>query len=251
MSTQNNLENLGLSPDQSAIYLSLLNSGPQSAVTLAKLTGIKRTYIYHLGKELEKEGLIKLTSKGRTTYFQAQSPDILLSKAQEKKAQAETALLTIESLLPDLQSKYRLTDTRPIISYFEGVEGVKKVYLDTLSATTPILALVETSSVEPEIYQWVTREYVKDRVKNGISVQAIVETGDKTGVYVTQNESELRETKTAPASKYPFEHEINIYNDKVALINHKSGGKLLGIIIDNKDIATTFRSWFELTWKNL
>lgn len=251
MPTPNNLQNLGLSADQTAIYLTLLSSGPQSAISLAKLSGIKRTYIYHLCKELEKEGHIKLAQKGRTTYFSAQSPDLLLAKAQEKKALAETALLTLQSILPELQSKYRLTDTKPVVSYFEGLEGIKKVYLDTLTATTPILALVETSSVEPEIYQWVTKEYVKERIKKGINVQAIVETGDKTSSYIAKNEAELRESKTVPATKHPFEHEINIYDDKVALINHRAGTKLLGIIIDNKDVATTFRSWFELTWRNI
>lgn len=251
MSATNSQRNLGLTPDQSSIYLALLDSGPQTAIALARLTGIKRTYIYHLCKELEKENLLRLTQKGRTTFFQAQPPDLLLTKAQEKKAQAETSLIALESLLPDLQAKYRLNDIKPTISYYEGIEGIKHVYLDTLKSPTPILALVETSSVDKDIYNWVTQVYAPERVKQKIPVQTIVESGNKTATYVKKNTTELRETKTILSSKFPVEHEINIYGEKIALINHKAGSKLMAIIIDNKDIADTFRSWFKLTWSLL
>jgi len=150
------LANLGLTPDQASIYLALLNNGPQSASSLAKLSGIKRTYIYYLCQELAKENLVKLTRQGKTSTFAPLSPDNLITRAEAIKIKAQTTLASLESALPELNSKFRLTSTRPVVSYFEGFAGVKKVYLDTLTATTPILALVETSAVDLEIYEWVT-----------------------------------------------------------------------------------------------
>jgi len=244
-------KHLGLSSEKATLYLTLLNSGPQTAISLAKLSGIKRTYVYHLSQELAKENLIKLSQKGRTTFFTALSPDTLLARAEERQTQARLAMAGLESAIPDLQSKYRLSDTRPTVSYFEGIEGVKKVYKDTLTAKTPILALVETNEVETEIYKWVTAEYVHGRILAKIPVQAIVTTGDKTTTYTKKDKDELRETKTVSSKDFPFEQEINIYDDKVAIINHKSGSKLLGIIISDPTIATTFRSWFNLTWGKL
>ena len=76
-------------------------------------------------------------------------------------------------------------------------------------------------------------------------------TGDQTINYTKKDEAELRETKTISDKEFPFEQEINIYDDKVAIINHKSGSKLLGIIISDPTIATTFRSWFNLSWVKL
>lgn len=94
-------------------------------------------------------------------------------------------------------------------------------------------------------------DYVKMRVKNEIKVKAIVASDPKTKVYVGLDEKELRETKIIPSSKFPFENEIIIYGNKLAVISHKRGAKLLGIIIDNPVIANTFRSWFEITWSKL
>jgi len=103
MPTPNSLLSLGLTSDQATIYLALLDHGDQTAMSLSKITGIKRTYIYHLCQEMVKNSLLKFTRKDRTTFFTPLSPDILLTKAEEKRSQAQTALLSLESLLPDLQ----------------------------------------------------------------------------------------------------------------------------------------------------
>ena len=202
-------------------------------------------------RRLAKLSLATTQTKANTTYFAPLSPAILLSHLEAKKAQASAAVQALVGTLPQLESLFRLVDTKPIISYFEGIEGIKKVYLDTLTSFTPILALVQTSELEPEIYSWLTSYYSQARIDRSIHVQAIVASGKKTPLYEKLNVAELRETKTISHGDYPIEHEINIYGHKIAIINHKKGQPLLGIIIDNPTIATTFRSWFLLTWSLL
>lgn len=46
------LINAGLSPEQADIYLSLLDHGPQTAISLAETTKVKRTYVYKICQEL-------------------------------------------------------------------------------------------------------------------------------------------------------------------------------------------------------
>ncbi len=248
---RNLLISLGLSPDQIDIYESLLENGAQSASDLAKSTKVKRTYVYTLTAELIKLGLIQAEKRGKATVFITESPERLMRLAQAKKEQAEAAESSLEALLPTLASKYSLLENKPVVTYYEGVEGIKKVYLDTLRENQPILALVETSAVDQEIYEWVTKNYAIERVKHGLSVRSIVASGSKTEKYVELNEKELRETKVIDKDKFPFQNEINIYGSKVSIINHRKGTQLVGIIINNSVIANTFRSWFELTWQKL
>jgi sugar-specific transcriptional regulator TrmB len=245
------LINSGLSPEQSEIYLSLIEHGSQTAIGISKTTKVKRTYVYKICQELAHQNLINIEQKSRTTFFTPLSPNIILNKLSEKKSQIESAQIGLNSLLPSLLSKFRLIDEKPIITYYEGIEGIKKVYLDTLSENKPILALVETSKVDPDVYQWITQTYAPERIKHQISVKAIVTTGTKTEKYTNLDKAELRQTKVISNDKFPFEHEINIYGNKIALINHHKNSQLIGIIIDNSQIATTFRSWFNLTWNQL
>lgn len=245
------LINAGFSPEQSEIYLSLLDHGPQTAISLAKTTKVKRTYVYKICQELANQNFITIEQKGRTTFFSPLSPNIIINKLSEKKSQIESAEIGINNLLPSLLSKYRLIDQKPVITYYEGIEGIKKVYLDTLTENKPILALVETTKVHPEIYKWVTSVYAPKRVEQQMSVKAIVTTGQKTDKYTQLNRAELRETKIIDSKDFPFEHEINIYGNKVAIIDHNAKDPLIGIIIDSLQISTTFRSWFNLTWSKL
>lgn len=241
------------SPEESAIYLSLVNHGPQSASALSSSTLVKRTYVYAVCKSLINQGLVKEEKKGKTTFFAPLSPDHLLTIAEDQKQKAILATRTLEQFLPELKTKYSNIEVKPVISYYEGLEGIKKVYLDTLTSpiTEPLLALVETSKVHPDIYDWVTQTYVHKRIEAGINVKAIVASGSKTKAYTQLDPKELRETKIIDGKNFPFEHEINLYGHKLAIINHNKNTTPIGIIIENEYIATTFRSWFNLTWSLL
>ena len=69
------LTDLGLSSDQSQIYLSLLENGSQTASKLAQTTTIKRTYVYRLCQELQKLNLINFQTQSKTTIFVPLSPN--------------------------------------------------------------------------------------------------------------------------------------------------------------------------------
>ena len=245
------LQNLGLSEEETEIYLSLLNSSPQSAGQLGKTTKVKRTYVYRITDQLIQKGLIKKSLKGKTTVFTPLSPDNLLVQAQSQKQKTDEAITTLEALLPELRNKYKSVEDKPTISNFEGIEGIKKVYLDAIKEGQPLLAIVETSKVRQEIYEWLTNNYIHKRIAAKIPVKSIVATGPKTKLYTTKDSQELRESKTIDSDKFPIEDEVIIYADKVAIINHNKKSQPLAIIIDNKMIATTFRSWFETTWESI
>lgn len=245
------LSQLGLTSEQAEIYQSLLEIGPQTATKLSQNSSVQRTYIYNLSKQLAELGLVTIEKQGRTTLFTAQSPDLLLSLAETQKQKANQAQRALEGLLPSLKHKYALSEKRPVVTYYEGLEGIKKTYRDTLREGQPVLALVETSKVHPDVYSWVTSTYAKKRIDAGIHVKAIVASGTKTSQYTRLDEKELRETKVIPSGKFPLEHEINIYGNKLAIINHNKNQEILGIIIDNPIIANTFRSWFNLTWNSI
>jgi len=245
------LTSAGLSKEGSDIYLSLLNSGPQSASGLAKTTSVGRTYVYRICQELEKMNLISIQKHGSSTTFSALSPSILLNSIESKKSQLEASLFALDNILPQLQTKFRLIDQKPTISQFEGVNGVKKVYLDVLNENKEILALVQVGQINPIIHKWLQDEYRQLRIERGIPVKVLLASSKQAKTFLSRDKESLRVSKTIDSTKFPFEHEINIYGNKVAIINNNINSDPLAIIIDNPLVATTFRSWFKLTWYNL
>jgi hypothetical protein len=70
---------------------------------------------------------------------------------------------------------------------------------------------------------------------------------DDTGLtFKKRGVSELREVHLVPKDKFPFKNEINIYDDKVAIISHQDE---IGVIIQNQNIADTQRAIFNLAFE--
>lgn len=243
------LTSLGLTPEQVDIYESLLTHGSQTASSLAKTTKVQRTYIYRVAQELVAKGLVAMDTKGKTALYVPQSPDHLLTQAEEMKTKATQAQKALEGILPSLKTKYQAIEAKPTITYYEDVEGIKKVYMDTIKEGKPILAILHPDKIDPDVHAWLDEEYIKKRLAANIEAKVIVPSGQETKEYQARNISEKRVTKVVDGSKYHFEHEINIYGTKVAIINHRKGADLIGIIIDNPVIANTFRAWFMLSWE--
>lgn len=142
----------------------------------------------------------------------------------------------------------------PIVSMYSGVEGIKHIYEDTLTLpnTEAIYAFLNPSSVDPTIYKWLTTEYVKARVEKGIFANVFV-TGPKNAqeveTYKNGDTTELRKTFIVEDFDKPFECEVDIYGDKIALINYKPN-ELYGIIINNATIVSTIKAFYlHYLWK--
>jgi hypothetical protein len=55
------------------------------------------------------------------------------------------------------------------------------------------------------------------------------------------------EGRRVPREKFPFSGEITTYSDRVALLSYR--GKLVGVLIESKELAQTMRAIFELAWE--
>ena len=66
--------------------------------------------------------------------------------------------------------------------------------------------------------------------------------------YSDKDIDDLRSTKLIDAEKYPFNIEINIYKNRVAMISAKDK---IAVIMESKPIASTMKMIFNLCWDNL
>lgn len=248
---QDALNNLGLSPEESATYLSLLNNGPQSASALSSSTKVKRTYVYAVCKSLINQGLIKEEKKGKTTTFSALSPDHLLTLAEDQKQKAVSASKTLEQLLPILKTKYAGTQVRPVVSYYEGIEGIKKIY-DDLIATGQDFFLFRSIYDEnhPELGEVVARQ-LKRQVENKIHVRTITPLEPQTKTtFLNLDKSRLVKRHIVRDPNFlKLPSQIIIYGSKVALISLKDPHNIISTLIDNKEISQTFIIIFEHIWQ--
>ena len=78
-------QELGLTENESKVYLALLELGPSLAGTVSKKTGIHRRNIYDITERLIKKGLVGYILKNNRRLFEASNPNRLKDILSEKQ----------------------------------------------------------------------------------------------------------------------------------------------------------------------
>jgi sugar-specific transcriptional regulator TrmB len=239
------LESVGLDSKQSQLYLAGLQLGTAPASDYAKATGLNRITSYNLLEELVHRGYFTVVKKVRAKWYAPVAPEYVALEARKN-------VESLERALPELRSLQGATYRKPRVRFFEGWEGIRHVYEDTLQAEGELLNFAN-SAVVRRFWPQYDEEYVNERVKRGIRLRGI-SPDDGAGRRVHGEDTEkLREIRLVPASDFDFKNEINIYDHKVAICSFDSGLKgdkdMFGVIIESKEVAETQRQIFEMAWR--
>lgn len=245
------LSTFGLTEKEISLYELLLSKGQLLAGDIIKQSKLKRATVYQSLYSLEKKGLITQVEINKKIHFKPLPPTQLLQLANNQLKTYEESHNQLMSIISNLDSKYILAVEKPIISMFEGIEGLKEIYNDVLTVGKPVYATLTVEEIDPELHKWLDNVYVKNRAAKKIHAYVLVAKGPKSEAYTNRDAKEERTTKIVDKDKYPFQHEINIYGDKVAFINYKKGQNLLGVVIHHPLIAKTQKALFDLAWDNV
>ncbi len=235
------LEQVNIEGKKAEVYLACLESGGSTAYLIAKKIGLKRPTVYDIINQLMKEGLVHKSIKGNIKYYSPADPQILFNKLKEKEDK-------IKSIMPHLQNLYNSPKSKPLIRYFEGKEGIKELYEDSLRSLKKgdeILAYVG-EDVYKDMPGYLD-DYIKRRVEKNIRIRGIYKESILGKKYMEKNKEQLREVKLLSAEEFPMSNEINIYKNKVVIASY--GMEMFGMIIESEEIARSQKAIFELAWK--
>lgn len=239
------LIDFGLSEKEAKVYLALLELGSGSVSEIARRARVTRTNTYHLLSALQSYGLVSSSeSKSAKSVFSAEKPERLLYMMREKLGEAERRYSDAKDLMPEIKSIYHDPEQKLSVRYYEGVEGIITAYEDTLTAKTKILGY---ASVEHQhsFFPGYFPEYYERRTQKGIPVECfLAETKDSLRIK-SLDKKHLRNTCIIPP-RFQISPEINIYDDKVAVLSLK---EKFGVIIESREVADAFRKMFALAYE--
>lgn len=243
----------GLDEKEAKTYEALLKYGQLGIGALLTKLPYKRGDLYNILYGLRDKGLVTQTLNNRKIAFRPNEPHHLETYVLERKEKLQEAQTVIGSVLPNLTELYRLTTDKPIVRVFEGFEGLKELYQDTISTNQPITAFLGLYEAEPRLRQWLAESYVTERVEHKIPARVLVATDlkDKEGKnYAGLDKQELRESRVIDRDKFPCRLEVQVYGNKVSFTNHNKNDAQVGVLIDNKLIAESIQSLLDLAWAN-
>lgn len=240
---QHVLSAAGLGQKESQLYLAGLRLGSAPASSYAKVTGMNRITAYNTLEAMVHEGLFMTIRDANAKHYRPADPEQL---AVEVRKHADA----VERALPELRSLRGAGFRSPHVRFFEGWDGVRRVYEDTLTAHTEILNFANSALVRRHWPEYDV-EYVAERVKRGIYLRGIAP-GDAVGKRVHgEDKGKKREIRLVPSRHFDFTNEINIYDHKVAICSYpgKKGEETFGMIIESREVAETQKQIFEMAWR--
>jgi len=233
------LQQIGLPEKQAKIYMACLELGECSIKEIARKAEIKRTTIYDIIDDMIAAGFIRTTVHGKKKRFVAAEPNDLSTIIKKRE-------VLLGQILPQLNSLNNNGKTKPKIYFYEGKDGLKEVYNDTLKYSGEFVAFGSEDVVRILGKDWIDN-FIKRRIKKSIHVRAIVPKTEYLEKEIQSHDQEhLRMTKLIDIKKYPFSIEIDIYgHSKVALLSSKEE---TAMIIESQEIYNTMKLIFEFFW---
>ncbi len=240
---QATLVELGFSDKETKIYVALLEMGKGTASEIARRAGILRTTAYNILDILAGKGLVKLTGKEPKAEYLAEPPEKIIDYLKREIKDYQEKLEKASELAPQLKSIHNVAE-RPKIKFYEGKDGLKEVYEDTLTSTEEIKAYAAVDDMHRALPDYFP-DYYKRRAKKGIAIKAIVPATEMAVERAKKNKEEMRTMVLVPKDKFYFSPEINIYDNKVMIASWR---EKLGIVIESEEIADAMKKIYELAW---
>ncbi len=237
------LQSFGFSAKESDVYFALLELGGGTVTEISRKAGINRTTGYDILDSLASKGMINISGKEPKQEYSVESPDALKRYLEKQSALIAEHIEKSAEVIPRLKSIQTL-ENRPKIKFYEGTEGLRSVYEDTLTSSETILAYACIDDMHRALPDYFPGYYMR-RAKNNISIRGIVPKTKSAIERAEHNKEEKREITFVPADKYYFSPEINIYDNKIMIASWR---EKLGIIIESAEIADAMKKIYELAW---
>lgn len=239
------LQELGLSKNEARIYEALLREGRASVGEIASKSKVHRRNVYDCIGRLLERGLVFEVPGQKDSIYESANPAELVRLLDQNRAQLERELVELRSLQRGKHRSHR-------VSIYRGAEGWKNYMRDMIRIGSDGYFIGAKGgwldSRVKNFFPMFLREMTKRRLKffhlfdHGVKkqVQEIIPHVGKSYRFL-------------PAAN-STESAVDIFGDNVYIIPdiHLGGlgEEIQIIVVGNRDVASTFRTWFDLMWSH-
>ena len=149
-------------------------------------------------------------------------------------------------MMPSLQSFFYQHSGQPGIRFYQGIDGIKEIYDDTLRTKADVYVMRsphDQDLMSTEFYL----DYKQKRADLGITTHMINPENDPDYWNSDTDKEFCLERTVINKDDYTANAEISAYGNKVAIISF--GKEAVGMILESKQAAEGYRQMFKLAAK--
>ena len=242
------LEGFGLNPEEARVYSNMISMGNTTILEISKRTEIKRGTVYLIINRLINKNLVKSSILGKKKYYTAEDPKKLINMLEERKR-------GLEEIIPFLKEQYKTREGAPSVYFYEGREGVEKVYREILKSENIMKEMLWFGSQQDlfeEFYKIYKAFEYRDVNEDSVGIRLLMNSTRMDKEYAKNINNDEDTYKIVKARILPkdliFVNTNNIIiGNRLVILSIKRD--YFAIIIESEDVADTYRTFFETAWR--
>lgn len=241
------LNKLGLSEIEQKVYLHGITVPPQVVSALSKQAGLTRSNAYNVISTLQEKGLCWNLGAQYGRKIKFAEPSKLVTLYEQKISSLKELEKEIKNLAVSLNKEtYSGPVIQPRVQYFQGIEGCRKLYSDSLTSKEKLIRTAVYEGIYERFGKEYVDNYIKQRYKRGLKNKILYAESlaqfDKNYEYDPTYNREVR----IPPKTVNFDSMIMIYDSRVAIITMSH--EIFGTLIESVDFSNTMKGWFDTIW---
>lgn len=240
------LQQLGLSEKEVSVYLALIKTGLANAATIAREAGLARQTTYSLLDGLTVKQFVQQSDKKGVRQFYA-DPNQLVKLINQRKEELETHKRVVEEELPKLLAKSRRARALPIVQYYEGTEGLKRLFENILERYKKGKLRIFRGYGINQFYEGMEdflKYFVVERHRYGVDSKIFIANAPDAFGVEDSGASLGRSFKRLDIEEQ--QAAVYMVGNAVYLFSYKDN---VGVMIENQAIAQYLKDTFDIFWE--
>lgn len=241
---------LGIEPEGAKIYLSCVGKGALTAQEISKSTNIPKTTIYRRAEELKKRGIFEEQIDEYKRKFLAVNPSLLELLILKKEAEAKQLRAELPEIAKTLLGQAQNSDPETKVLFYRGKDGIQQMNWNALKAKEEICGYTYRAWEEIVGKEFIEK-FLDEYTRLNFSVRELHSDSLKKSwentKYKHYNWPRWQDRYIDPKI-LDINHQMDIYNDVVAIYNWHDG-EIFGVEIYNEKVAKMQKQIFEVLWK--
>jgi sugar-specific transcriptional regulator TrmB len=242
------LQIIGLQEKEAKVYLAALELGKGTAQQIAAKADVKRPTTYVIMDDLMRQGLVSSFYEGKKQYFVAENPERLTEILENRKRDVEKQQKQLNEILPQLKSINNRDKDKPVVKYYEGREGILTMVNECNKKNfgKKMFLFRNYDMFVSLLGEDLLVKIADEREKSNVSLKQIYSSKEPVSPGINFPNAE---DIWVSNNQFPIDSDIAIYSDRIRIIDFKK--KLIGVVIESREIAESFKTMHELAWKYL
>ena len=238
------LENIGLTQNESIVYITLLKLGTSKTGEILKEAHLNSGKIYEILESLKEKGLVSESVMNNIRHFTAAPPVQILDYLNKKKSDLQKNEEKVREIVPALEKmrEMKIHETKAVT--YTGLRGLQTAADEAIASVKPgerVLTLGVTGK-KPEKYNRFWLRWTKKNLNSKITWQYIFSRRDD----YFRKFKKMKHAKSRALTGFTPAAVDVFGKETVLLFNYQEPFSC--IFIHDKNIAASFTQFFDQLW---